>query len=203
MKIICIGRNYTEHNEEMKNPEGKPPVIFLKPETALVLNNRPFYYPDFSNEVHYEAEIVVRINRNGKTIREHFAKNYYNEIGFGIDLTARDIQRKCKTEGLPWAIAKGFDGSAPLSRFLPLSDFINPANIEFSLLKNGNTVQHGFSAEMIFSIDRIISYISTYITLKMGDLIFTGTPSGVGPVAIGDFYEGYIENKKMLSLQIK
>ena len=203
MKIICIGRNYSAHNQEMNNPENGVPVFFLKPDTALLLRNRPFYYPDYSNNIHYEAELVIRIDRNGKHIRRAFAKGYYSEIGLGIDLTARDLQKKCKSDGAPWEIAKGFDYSAPLSRFIPLSDLENPENIRFSLTKNGTVVQQGFSSDMIFSVDQIIEHISKYITLKMGDVIFTGTPSGVGPIAIGDKFEGFIENRKMLSLLIK
>jgi 2-keto-4-pentenoate hydratase/2-oxohepta-3-ene-1,7-dioic acid hydratase in catechol pathway len=203
MKIICIGRNYADHVKEMNSPENEDPVFFLKPDTALLLRNRPFYYPDYSNNIHYEAELVIRIDRNGKHIREAFANDYYSEIGFGLDMTARDLQQKCKQNGAPWEIAKGFDSSAPISRFIPLTDLKNVENIEFSLKKNGEVVQHGFSKDMIFSVDRIIAHVSKYITLKMGDIIFTGTPSGVGPVQIGDRLEGFIEDKKMLSTLIK
>jgi len=203
MKIICIGRNYADHVKEMNSPENEDPVFFLKPDTALLLRNRPFYYPDYSKNIHYEAELVIRIDRNGKHIREAFAHDYYSEIGFGLDMTARDLQQKCKKNGAPWEIAKGFDSSAPLSRFIPLSDLKNVENIEFSLKKNGEVVQHGFSKDMIFSVDRIIAHVSKCITLKMGDIIFTGTPSGVGPVQIGDRLEGFIEDKKMLSTLIK
>ncbi|PLW95862.1 MAG: 2-hydroxyhepta-2,4-diene-1,7-dioate isomerase [Marinilabiliales bacterium] len=203
MKIICIGRNYADHVKEMNSPENEDPVFFLKPDTALLLRNRPFYYPDYSNNIHYEAELVIRIDRNGKHIREAFANDYYSEIGFGLDMTARDLQQKCKQNGAPWEIAKGFDSSAPISRFIPLTDLKNVENIEFSLKKNGEVVQHGFSKDMIFSVDRIIAHVSKYITLKMGDIIFTGTPSGVGPVKIGDRLEGFIEDKKMLSTLIK
>lgn len=203
MKIICIGRNYSEHIKELNNSHSEEPLFFLKPETALLLRNRPFYYPDYSNNIHYEAELVIRIDRNGKHIREQFAHDYYSEIGFGIDLTARDLQEKCKEKGHPWEIAKGFDSSAPISRFIPISDLNNVQNIEFSLTKNGELVQKGFSKDMIFSVDRIISYVSKFITLKMGDIIFTGTPAGVGPISIGDRFEGFIEDRKMLSLLIK
>ncbi|PID94538.1 MAG: 2-hydroxyhepta-2,4-diene-1,7-dioate isomerase [Bacteroidetes bacterium] len=203
MKIICIGRNYALHNEEMKNPKGEKPIFFLKPETSLLLRNRPFYYPDYSRNIHHEAELVIRIGKNGKHIRKEFAKSYYTEIALGLDLTARDLQAECKKKGLPWEIAKGFDASAPLSDFIPLSSLPNRENISFSLLKNGQVVQQGASKEMIFSFEEIIVHVSRYITLKMGDLIFTGTPAGVGPIAIGDRYEGYIEGQKMLSLLIK
>lgn len=203
MKIICIGRNYTEHIKELNNKQSEDPIFFLKPETALLLRNRPFYYPDYSKNIHYEAELVIRIDRNGKHIRAAFADDYYTEIGFGIDLTARDLQQQCKEKGLPWDIAKGFDSSAPLSKFIPLTDLKNSDNIEFTLTKNGEVVQKGFSKDMIFSFEKIISHVSRFITLKMGDIIFTGTPAGVGAVSIGDKLEGFIEDKKMLSLLIK
>lgn len=187
----------------MNSPETGVPVFFLKPETALLLRNRPFYYPEYSKEIHYETELVIRINRNGKHIREAFAQGYYDEIGIGLDLTARDLQRNCRELGLPWEIAKGFDSSAPISQFTPITDLPNRDNIAFSLKKNGTEVQAGKSSNMIFSFDKIIEYVSKFITLKMGDIIFTGTPAGVGPIKIGDRFEAYIEDKKMLTMLVK
>jgi len=203
MKIICIGRNYVEHARELNNPLPEKPVFFLKPDTSIILNNRPFFYPDFSNDIHYETELVIRINRLGKHIQEKFASEYYDSIALGIDFTARDLQRNCKAKGLPWEISKGFDGSAPLSRFFPIADLQNSENIHFYLELNDKTVQKGESAHMIFSVNRVISYVSQFISLKMGDVIFTGTPQGVGPVKIGDRLTGYIENKKLLDFRIK
>ncbi len=203
MKIICIGRNYVEHARELNTPLPEKPVFFLKPDTSIILNNRPFFYPDFSNDIHYETELVIRINRLGKHIQEKFASEYYDSIALGIDFTARDLQRNCKAKGLPWEISKGFDGSAPLSRFFPIADLQNSENIHFYLELNGKTVQKGESAHMIFSVNRVISYVSQFISLKMGDVIFTGTPQGVGPVKIGDRLTGYIENKKLLDFRIK
>jgi 2-keto-4-pentenoate hydratase/2-oxohepta-3-ene-1,7-dioic acid hydratase in catechol pathway len=203
MKIICIGRNYVEHAKELKNPLPEQPVFFMKPDTSLVIRNRPFYYPEFSNEIHYETELVIKINKNGKQIQEKFAHTYYSQIGLGIDFTARDIQLNCKKKGLPWEIAKGFDNSAPLSKMMELSELNDPKNIRFHLKLNGEIVQEGSSLDMIFSFDTIIAYISQFITLKMGDLIYTGTPAGVGPVKIGDHLEGYLENKKLLNFRIK
>ncbi|NPA68199.1 MAG: fumarylacetoacetate hydrolase family protein [Chlorobi bacterium] len=202
MKIICIGRNYLDHAKELNNKVPDKPMFFLKPETSLLLKNRDFYYPEFSNEIHYETEIVIKINRLGKYIEEKFAHRYYSEIGLGIDFTARDLQKKCKEKGHPWEIAKAFEHSAPLS-----SVFINkkdlPENINFKLELNGKTVQNGNTADMIFSVDKIISYISQFFTLKIGDLIFTGTPAGVGEVHIGDNLKGYIENKLMFDFNVK
>lgn len=203
MKIICIGMNYVEHVRELNNVLPKQPVFFLKPETSLLLRNRPFYYPGFSNEIHYEIELVIKINRNGKYVQEKFAPLYYNEIGLGIDFTARDIQRQCKEKGLPWEIAKGFDNSAPLSKFILFEELENKDNIKFHLDLNGKTVQCGNSKDMVFTIDKIISYVSQFMMLKMGDLIYTGTPAGVGPVKIGDRLEGFIENKKMFDFCVK
>lgn len=203
MKIICIGMNYVEHVRELNNVLPKQPVFFLKPETSLLLRNRPFYYPGFSNEIHYEIELVIKINRNGKYVQEKFAPLYYNEIGLGVDFTARDIQRQCKEKGLPWEIAKGFDNSAPLSKFILFEELENKNNIKFHLDLNGKTVQRGNSKDMVFTIDKIISYVSQFMMLKMGDLIFTGTPAGVGPVKIGDRLEGFIENKKMFDFRVK
>ena len=204
MKIICIGRNYVDHAKELNNEAPKAPVFFLKPQTALLLKKQPFFIPDFSEDIHYEVELVVRINRLGKNIQEKFAHKYYNEIGLGIDFTARDIQRECKAKGLPWERAKAFDGSALLSeKFLDKSELKLEEGIGFSLKKNGETVQNGNHADMLFSIDRIIAYLSEYFTLKIGDLIYTGTPAGVGPVTMGDELEGFIENQSMFHLRVK
>jgi acylpyruvate hydrolase len=203
MKIICIGRNYVEHARELNNPLPQEPVFFLKPDTAVVIRNRPFFYPGFSKDIHYEVELVLKISKNGKHIAEEFAGTYYNEIGIGIDFTARDIQQRQKEKGLPWEAAKAFDGSAPVSRFIKLSTLPDPANIPFHLIKNGEKVQDGNSRLMIFSFDKIISYVSGFITLRMGDLIFTGTPAGVGSVDIGDHLEAFIDGQKMLYCDIK
>lgn len=204
MKIICIGRNYAQHAKELGNPVPTEPVIFLKPETALIPKGQPFFYPGHSQDVHYEVELVVRIDRVGKHIEEQFAHRYYNSIGLGIDFTCRDIQTMCKEKGLPWEKAKAFDGSAPVGReFIALDDLADPKDISFHLLKNGEEVQRGSNKEMIFSIDRLIAEVSKFFTLKIGDLIFTGTPAGVGPVAIDDLLEGFIGNKKVLDLRVK
>ncbi len=203
MKIVCIGRNYVEHAKELKNPLPQKPIFFLKPETAILPKNRPFYYPDFSEDIHYEVELVIKIGKNGKHIQEKFASNYYSEIALGIDFTARDIQQNCKTKGLPWEIAKGFDNSAPLSKFIPMEDLPPINNIGFRLELNGEVVQDGNSKNMIFNVDHIISYVSKYITLKMGDIIFTGTPEGVGPVKIGDHLVGYLEDQEMFNFYVK
>lgn len=203
MKILAIGRNYVEHIKELNNERPDEPVIFTKPDTALVRNNQPFYYPDFSNDIHYEVELVLRLCKMGKNINEKFAHTYYDAIGLGIDFTARDLQTKAKNKGLPWALAKGFDGSAPVSEFLPLSNFKDINNINFSLKVNGELKQKGNSSLMLFSFNQIISYISKFITLRSGDLIFTGTPKGVGPIKIGNKLEGYIEDQKLLNVEIK
>lgn len=203
MKIICIGRNYAEHAKEINNPLPKEPVFFLKPDTCLIQKNQPFFYPDFSEDIHYETEIVVRINKIGKHIQKKFAHTYYSEIAIGIDFTARDLQQKCKEKGLPWEIAKAFDNAAPISKFVNLSEFNDLQNINFHLDINGKTVQNGNTADMIFMVDEIIEYVSKFITLKIGDLIFTGTPAGVGPVKIGDKLEAYIENEMLLKVDIR
>jgi 2-keto-4-pentenoate hydratase/2-oxohepta-3-ene-1,7-dioic acid hydratase in catechol pathway len=202
MKIICIGRNYVDHAKELNNPVPEKPVFFMKPDTALLLKHNPFFYPDFSNDVHYEVEIVVKIDRNGKYIDEKFAHKYYSEISVGIDFTARDLQAQAKKKGLPWEIAKAFDKSAPVGKFIPKSDF-NINDINFSLKVNGELRQQGNTRDMIFSIDKIISYVSRFITLRTGDLIFTGTPHGVGPTKIDDRFEAYIENEKLLEFNVK
>ena len=203
MKIICIGRNYVMHAKELNNPVPEKPVFFMKPETALLLKNRPFFHPDFSNDIHYEVELVFRIHKVGKHIQEKFAHTYYDKVSIGIDLTARDVQVECKSKGLPWEVAKAFDSSAPLSEFIPVSEFKSVKDIKFSLNKNGKEVQHGNSADMLFDIDRIIAYISQFVTLKIGDLIYTGTPAGVGKIAIGDEFEAFIEGRSMLKMRVK
>lgn len=204
MKIICIGRNYVEHAKELNNEVPDEPVVFLKPQTALILPRNPLYYPNFTKDLHYEVELVVRINRLGKHIEEQHASKYYAEIGLGIDFTARDVQKKCKEKGLPWEKAKAFDGSAALSQeFIPVDELGGPNSIDFRLEQNGEVVQQGTSAHMIFPIDRIIAYTSTLFTLKIGDLIYTGTPAGVGPVAIGDTLEGFIGDKKMFRVNVR
>lgn len=203
MKILCIGRNYIDHAKEMNSPVPKSPVIFMKPETALLPKNHPFHYPAFTHDLHYEVEIVVRINRVGKHIEERFAHKYFNEIGIGIDFTARDLQAELKQKGLPWEKAKAWDHSAPLStKFIQVKDIKDLSSISFSLKKNGSTVQEGNTGDMIFSIERLIAEISKYFTLKIGDLIFTGTPAGVGSVAIGDELEAFIEDGSMLRLKV-
>jgi 2-keto-4-pentenoate hydratase/2-oxohepta-3-ene-1,7-dioic acid hydratase in catechol pathway len=203
MKIFAIGRNYVEHIEELNNERPDEPVIFTKPDTALVRNNQPFYYPDFSSDIHYEVELVLRICKMGKNIQEKFASTYFDAIGLGIDFTARDIQTKAKNKGLPWTLAKGFDGSAPISEFLPLSSFKDIGNINFSLKLDGSLKQEGNSSLMLYNFGYVISYISRFITLRSGDLVFTGTPKGVGPIKIGNNLEGYIEDKKLLDIEIK
>lgn len=203
MKIICIGHNYIEHVKELKTPIPEEPVFFMKPDSALLLDNRPFYLPDFSKEIHHEIEIVVKINRLGKNIDCKFAHRYYNEVTVGIDFTARDLQRKCKEEGKPWEISKAFDGSAVLGKFIKINNLKNFKAIDFHLLLNGKKVQHGNTSEMIFSIDQIIEYISRFITLKIGDLIYTGTPKGVSTVKIGDRLEGFIESQKLIDFEVK
>jgi 2-keto-4-pentenoate hydratase/2-oxohepta-3-ene-1,7-dioic acid hydratase in catechol pathway len=204
MKIICIGMNYAKHIEEFAGEIPREPVFFMKPETALLRNNQSFYYPEFTKNLHYETELVLRICRVGRSIPEQFASRYISEIGLGIDFTARDIQNEYRTKGLPWEIAKGFDYSAPVSPcFIPVEEFKDINNISFRLEMNGTTVQSGNSANLIFPFNRIISYVSQFITLKIGDLIFTGTPDGVGPVEKGYNLKGYIENKLMLDFDIR
>jgi acylpyruvate hydrolase len=203
MKIICIGRNYADHAKEMKSEVPAEPVFFLKPDTALLPKRNPFFIPSFSNDVHHELELVVRINRVGKSIEEKFAKRYYNEISVGIDFTARDIQAECKTKGLPWEKAKAFDGSAPVGDFILLKEDHNIQDLEITLKKNNEIVQKVNTSEMIFTVNQIISYVSQFITLKIGDLIFTGTPAGVGPVAINDQLEAFIGDERLLKLNIK
>lgn len=203
MKIFAVGRNYTEHIAELNNERPEEPVIFTKPDTALLKNNQPFYYPEFSQDIHHEVELVLKVCREGKNIQEKFAHKYYDQIGLGVDFTARDLQQKAKEKGLPWAIAKGFNGSAPISVFKPVSDFKDLNNINFSLMVNGEEKQKGNTSLMLFSFDFIISYLSKFFTLKKGDLIFTGTPKGVGAVVVGDKLVGYIEDEKLLEFEIK
>ena len=203
MKIICVGRNYAEHIKELNNEQPDDPVIFMKPETAIPLKNEPFFYPDFSTDVHYEVEVLVKINRVGKNIDEKFAHKYYDEIGVGVDFTARDVQSKLKAKGLPWELAKGFNGSAPISGFVPKTDFADLQNLNFRLDVNGETRQQGNTSLMLFKIDYLISFVSRYFLLQQGDILFTGTPKGVGPVQIGDRLTAYIEDKPMLTFDVK
>ncbi|MDO5523982.1 MAG: fumarylacetoacetate hydrolase family protein [Bacteroidia bacterium] len=204
MKIFAIGLNYDSHNKEMKRTfVADEPVIFMKPDTALLRNGKPFFLPDFSQEIHYETELVIKINRLGKNIAEKFAHRYFDEITVGIDFTARDLQRKQKERGLPWEIAKSFDNSAPIGEFISKKEIPDINNINFRLDINGKTAQQGNSSDLIYSFDKIIAYISRFFTLKIGDLIFTGTPAGIGGVSINDRLEGFIEDKKLLDFKIK
>ncbi|PCJ25040.1 MAG: 2-hydroxyhepta-2,4-diene-1,7-dioate isomerase [Flavobacteriales bacterium] len=203
MKIICIGRNYANHAKELNNPVPTEPIFFLKPETSLLPKNNPFVYPSFSNDVQHEVEIVIKINRLGKHIDQKFAHKYYNEIAVGVDFTARDIQQQCKEKGLPWEKAKAFDGSAPTSKFVSIQQFENINKLNFSLQINGETKQQGNTKDMLFNFDQIVAYVSQFFTLKIGDIIYTGTPSGVGPVKINDKIDCFIEEKKMLSFNVK
>ena len=197
MKIICIGRNYVDHALELNNPVPKKPLVFMKPPSALLINNKPFYYPDFTKDLHYELEVVLKIGKNGRHVQPAFAAEYYSEIALGIDFTARDIQDQCKEKGHPWEIAKGFDGSAVLSDFIPIEQ-VNRSAIEFHLTKNGETVQQGNTKDLIFSFEDIIVYVSQFFKLQMGDLIYTGTPAGVGPTQIGDELKGYLHTKNKI-----
>ena len=203
MKIICIGRNYTEHIKELENEKPTEPVIFLKPDTSVLLKKQPFFIPDFSNDIHYEVEILVKINKIGKHIAKKFAHKYYDEIGLGIDFTARDLQNDLKTKGLPWEKAKAFDGAAVVGNWLPVSNFKDVNAIQFSLKKNENVVQLGNTSHMLWKIDELIEYISKYFTLKIGDIIFTGTPAGVGKVIANDKLKGFIEDKELFSITVK
>lgn len=203
MKIFCIGRNYANHAKELGNDVPDEPVIFMKPKSALVQNQTPFYYPEFTNELHFECELVVRVSKNGKYIQEKHAFNYYNAITVGIDFTARDIQNQLKEKSLPWEKAKAFDNSAAVGTFVDITPALNKKNINFSFAKNKEVVQKANSSEMIFSIDQIIADISNYFSLNIGDLIFTGTPAGVGECMVGDVLEAYMENNCLLALEIK
>ncbi|WCO00944.1 fumarylacetoacetate hydrolase family protein [Psychroserpens ponticola] len=203
MKLICIGRNYTEHIIELENEKPTDPVVFLKPDTSILLKKQPFFIPDFSDDVHHEVEILVKINKVGKHISKKFAHKYYDYIGLGIDFTARDLQSKLKAKGLPWEKAKAFDGAAVIGEWLPKQDFHDVNNINFSLLKNQTLVQEGNTSLMLYKIDEIIEYVSKYFTLKIGDIIFTGTPSGVGRVIANDKLIGFIEDKQLFSITVK
>ncbi|WP_459211218.1 fumarylacetoacetate hydrolase family protein [Aquimarina rhabdastrellae] len=203
MKLICIGRNYTDHIEELENEKPTDPVVFLKPDTAILLKKQPFFIPDFSDNIHHEVEVLVKINRVGKFIDKKFAHKYYNEIGLGIDFTARDLQQKLKEKGLPWEKAKAFDGAAVVGNWVPKDTYENLDELDFSLKKNGEEVQRGNTRLMLWKIDELIEYVSKYFTLKIGDIIFTGTPAGVGKVQAGDSLEGFIEEKQFFSIRVK
>lgn len=204
MKIICIGRNYAEHIKELNHERPENPLFFIKPDSAILQRGQPFFYPDFSTEIDYELEVVVRINRLGKNIQPKFAYKYYNEVALGIDFTARDLQRQAINKGNPWTMAKGFDDSAVVSEFVPLSEVGKGIQeLNFELRKNDTMVQHGYTGNMIFGIDELIAYVSQFMTLKIGDYIFTGTPAGVGSIQIGDVLEGFLENQPMLKCRIK
>ena len=203
MKIICIGRNYANHIAELKNERPAEPVIFMKPDSAVLLKQHPFVIPEFSEEIHHEIEIIVKINKVGKYIEPKFAHKYYDEISVGIDFTARDLQAKLKEKGLPWEKAKAFDGSAVIGDFLPKTDFISMENLSFELTNNAKTVQKGNTSHMLWKIDELVSYVSQYFTLKIGDIIFTGTPEGVAAVKPNDVLEGFLEDKKLFRIQVK
>lgn len=203
MKIICIGRNYADHAKELNNPIPDDLVFFMKPDTALLQKNHPFFYPDFSQDVHHEVEVVIRINKHGKHIEERFAHKYFDSVGIGIDFTARDVQKKCKEKGLPWEKAKAFDQSAPASQMKLISDVGDINNLNFHLDINGKTVQKGNTSQMIYSCAQIIAEVSKYVMLKKGDLIFTGTPAGVGPVKINDRLQAYLEGELLLDFNVK
>jgi acylpyruvate hydrolase len=203
MKIIAIGRNYAEHAKELNNPVPTTPVIFMKPDTALLKDNKPFYYPEFSQDVHYEIELVLKVSKEGRHISEKFAADYFEEVGLGIDFTARDIQARHKEKGLPWELAKGFDHSAPISNFVPKTQFADLYDLHLKLDLNGETRQDGNTKNLLFSFEKLIAFVSQYITLKKGDLIFTGTPEGVGAVKQGDRLEGYLQGEKMLDFYVK
>jgi len=203
MKILAIGRNYADHIKELHNERPEEPVIFTKPDTAILKNNDPFYYPDFSNDIHHELEVIIRICREGKHIEEEHAHKYYDKVGLGIDFTARDLQSKAKEKGLPWAIAKGFNGAAPISDWKDKQAIVDLKNLNFSLKVNGEEKQNGNTSLMLFSFDYIMAYLSKFFTLKTGDIIFTGTPKGVGPVKIGDKLEAFLEQEKLLDFEVK
>ncbi|HLV51732.1 MAG TPA: fumarylacetoacetate hydrolase family protein [Flavobacterium sp.] len=202
MKIICVGRNYIDHINELSNQKPTEPVLFMKPDTSVLLKTFPFVIPDFSNDVHHEVEVLVKICKVGKSISPKFAHKYYNQIGLGVDFTARDVQSKLKEKGLPWEIAKGFDGATVIGEFVDKEQFENLQNISFQLMKNDEVVQNGNTQDMLWQIDELISYISQFFTLKIGDIIFTGTPSGVSKVNSGDTLEGFLEDKKMFGFKV-
>lgn len=209
MKIICIGRNYEEHARELDNPVPEKPVVFMKPSTALLVNDKPFYFPDFTKDLHHECEVVLKICKNGKSVEPSFASTYFVEMTLGIDFTARDLQSELKKKGQPWELAKAFDDSAVVGRFLPIDHVRQPdGSIEFLLRKNGQEVQHGNTKDLIFPFHELISFVSRFFTLQQGDLIFTGTPAGVGPVTIGDVLEGFVvlpdgRQEKLLHCEVK
>lgn len=203
MKIICIGRNYSEHAKEMNSSLPENPVFFIKPDNCLLRNNQPFYYPDFTKELHYELEVVLRINRLGRSINKRYAHRYFDAVTLGIDFTARDLQQECKQKGLPWEIAKAFDFSAPIGEFISKDDIEDLNSIDFRLEKNDVVVQQGNTRDMIFSYDELFDYVSRFVTFKIGDLMFTGTPAGVGPVQIGDRLKGYLNNRLMFDFFVK
>ena len=202
MKIICIGRNYRDHAQELNNPVPSKPLIFMKPPSALLINNKPLYYPAFTKDLQYEVEVILKVTKNGRHVQSEFAPGYYQEIGLGIDFTARDVQSELKKKGHPWELAKAFDHSAVVSEFIPLGD-LDPTSLSFHLTQNDTIVQQGNTADLIFDFDYLITYISRFFKLQMGDLIFTGTPAGVGPVHIGDELVGYLEGREMFSCEIK
>lgn len=203
MKLICIGRNYTAHIEELENEKPKDPIIFLKPDTSILLKKQPFFIPDFSDDVHHEVELLIKINKVGKHIDRKFAHKYYNEIGLGIDFTARDLQSQLKAKGHPWEKAKAFDGAAVVSEWLPKAQFADINNINFRLERNGEIAQNGNTKLMLWKVDELIEYVSKYFTLKIGDIIFTGTPAGVGKVFAEDQLKGFIENEELFSIKVK
>jgi len=203
MKIICIGRNYADHAKEMKSALPTEPIFFLKPDTSYLKPGNPFFIPSFSDNIHYECELVIKICKVGKNISEKFAPKYYQEIGLGIDFTARDLQEKCKEKGLPWEMAKAFEHSSPISKEFLQIDKLDWENLTFKLLKNEEVVQVGYTKDMIFNVNQIISYVSKFMTLKTGDLIYTGTPAGVGPIKIGDSLKGFINELEMFEVRIK
>lgn len=202
MKIFCIGRNYAAHAQELNNPVPEDPVVFMKPPSALLVNNKPFYFPDFSEEIHYELELVIKICKNGKHVDKQFAHRYFDQVALGIDFTARDLQSDLKKKGLPWELAKAFDGSAPISKFVPIDD-LPVEQMNFHLEKNGEIVQQGNPKQMIHSFEELIVFISRFFTLQMNDLIFTGTPSGVGPVKVGDQLVGYFQDEELLKCEVR
>lgn len=203
MKLICIGRNYAAHIEELKNERPAEPVVFIKPDSSILPKEQDFYIPEFSNDIHYEVEVLVKINKVGKHISEQFAHKYYDEIGLGIDFTARDLQAKLKEKGLPWEKAKGFDGSAIIGKWMPKNTYENIDKLDFSLLKNGEKVQNGNTSLMLWKIDELIAHVSTYFMLKKGDILFTGTPAGVGKVSPNDYLSGRLEGEEMFEINVR
>lgn len=203
MKIICIGRNYREHAKEMNSDVPDKPVFFIKPDTCLNRNNQPFFYPEFTKDLHYELEVVIRFNRIGRSVNKRFAHRYYDAVSLGIDFTARDLQQECKQKGLPWEIAKAFDYSAPIGEFIPKEEIEDLGNIEFRLEKNDVVVQQGNTRDMIFSFDELIDYVSRFVTFRIGDYMYTGTPAGVGPVQVGDRLKGYLNDRLMFDFFVR